>query len=79
MIFASNCIIPFILYSYHQVAKAETLSLLINGEGVRAMFRIQMFRFDGVSYIFLHGKVQICHNTAAVWKLISSCVCTCVI
>lgn len=63
----------FILSSCPQVAKDETLSILMNGEGVEAMFRIQMFRFVGVSYnyIFLHCKVQICHNTAAVCKPVS--------
>nr|XP_025039881.1 pancreatic secretory granule membrane major glycoprotein GP2-like [Pelodiscus sinensis] len=42
----------------------------MNGEGAEAMFRIQMFKFVGISYkdIFLHCTVQICHNSAAVCK-----------
>ncbi|XP_074802943.1 uromodulin-like [Natator depressus] len=60
----------FIEDSCSQVVKDETLSVIMNGEGAEAMFRIQMFKFVGISYndIFLHCTVQICHSTAAVCK-----------
>uniref|UniRef100_A0A3Q2Y713 Si:dkeyp-110a12.4 n=1 Tax=Hippocampus comes TaxID=109280 RepID=A0A3Q2Y713_HIPCM len=43
----------------------ETLSVLKNGRGADAMFRIQMFKFVGGSYanVFLHCNVHICHNS----------------
>lgn len=46
----------------------ETLSIITNGVGPEAMFRIQMFKFVGLTYndVFLHCTVQICHNTAAI-------------
>ncbi|XP_023968558.1 alpha-tectorin-like isoform X2 [Chrysemys picta bellii] len=60
----------FIEDSCPQVVKDETLSVIMNGGGAEAMFRIQMFKFVGISYndIFLHCTVQICHSTAAVCK-----------
>ncbi|XP_032356758.1 uromodulin [Etheostoma spectabile] len=44
---------------------SNELSVLKNGQGPEAMFRIQMFKFVGSSYtnVFLHCNVQICHNT----------------
>ncbi|XP_013876762.1 uromodulin isoform X2 [Austrofundulus limnaeus] len=46
----------------------ETLSVLKNGEGPEAMFRIQMFKFVGSSYtnVFLHCNVQICHSSQSL-------------
>nr|QOK99939.1 pancreatic secretory granule membrane major glycoprotein GP2 [Sparus aurata] len=46
------------------VLSKQTLSVLKNGEGPEATFRIQMFKFVGGSYtnVFLHCNVQICHN-----------------
>uniref|UniRef100_A0A3Q2WSA6 Si:dkeyp-110a12.4 n=1 Tax=Haplochromis burtoni TaxID=8153 RepID=A0A3Q2WSA6_HAPBU len=42
----------------------QTLSVLKNGQGPEATFRIQMFKFVGSSYtnVFLHCNVQICHS-----------------
>ncbi|XP_049596834.1 pancreatic secretory granule membrane major glycoprotein GP2 [Syngnathus scovelli] len=42
----------------------QTLSVLKNGQGAEATFRIQMFKFVGGSYtnVFLHCNVHICHN-----------------
>lgn len=47
------------------LSNEQTLSVLKNGQGPEAMFRIQMFKFVGGSYanIFLHCNVQICHST----------------
>uniref|UniRef100_M4ALQ6 Si:dkeyp-110a12.4 n=1 Tax=Xiphophorus maculatus TaxID=8083 RepID=M4ALQ6_XIPMA len=52
------------------LANKQTLSVLKNGEGPEAMFRIQMFKFVGSSYayIFLHCNVQICHSSLSVCK-----------
>ncbi|XP_063772239.1 ZP domain-containing protein-like [Pseudophryne corroboree] len=49
----------------------ETLSIIMNGMGAEAMFRIQMFKFVGLAYnnVFLHCSVQICHNTEFLCKL----------
>ncbi|KYO37735.1 pancreatic secretory granule membrane major glycoprotein GP2-like [Alligator mississippiensis] len=60
----------FIEQSCPQVIKDETLSVITNGESADAMFRIQMFKFVGISYndVFLHCTVQICYNTPAVCK-----------
>lgn len=51
----------------------QTLSVLKNGQGPEAMFRIQMFKFVGSSYsnIFLHCNVQICHNTPGLCQPVS--------
>uniref|UniRef100_A0A3Q3WQ62 ZP domain-containing protein n=1 Tax=Mola mola TaxID=94237 RepID=A0A3Q3WQ62_MOLML len=48
------------------LSNEQTLSVLKNGQGPEAMFRIQMFKFVGGSYtnVFLHCNVQICHSTA---------------
>ncbi|XP_042181149.1 pancreatic secretory granule membrane major glycoprotein GP2-like [Oncorhynchus tshawytscha] len=50
------------------VLSNEPLTVLKNGQGPEAMFRIQMFKFVGSSYkdVFLHCNVQICHNTLGV-------------
>ncbi|KAM9569233.1 pancreatic secretory granule membrane major glycoprotein GP2-like [Salvelinus alpinus] len=50
------------------VLSNEPLTVLKNGQGPEAMFRIQMFKFVGSSYkdVFLHCNVQICHNTPGV-------------
>lgn len=47
------------------LSNEQTLSVLKNGQGPEAMFRIQMFKFVGGSYtnVFLHCNVQICHST----------------
>uniref|UniRef100_A0ACB8GBX1 Uncharacterized protein n=1 Tax=Sphaerodactylus townsendi TaxID=933632 RepID=A0ACB8GBX1_9SAUR len=60
----------FIKESCPQIVKDETLSVVMNGEAEEAMFRIQMFKFVGVSFnhVFLHCTVQICHNTVSVCK-----------
>ncbi|XP_062981765.1 pancreatic secretory granule membrane major glycoprotein GP2-like [Elgaria multicarinata webbii] len=60
----------FIKESCPKMVKDETLSIITNGEGEEATFRIQMFKFVGISYnhVFLHCTVQICHSTAAVCK-----------
>uniref|UniRef100_A0A3B5B584 Si:dkeyp-110a12.4 n=1 Tax=Stegastes partitus TaxID=144197 RepID=A0A3B5B584_9TELE len=46
------------------LTNAQTLSVLKNGLGPEATFRIQMFKFVGSSYtnVFLHCNVQICHG-----------------
>ncbi|XP_053147039.1 pancreatic secretory granule membrane major glycoprotein GP2-like isoform X2 [Hemicordylus capensis] len=60
----------FIKDSCPQAVKDKTLSVITNGEGEEAMFRIQMFKFVGLSYnhVFLHCTVQICQSTAAICK-----------
>ncbi|XP_061482083.1 pancreatic secretory granule membrane major glycoprotein GP2-like [Rhineura floridana] len=60
----------FIKESCPQIVKDETLTVIANGEGEEAMFRIQMFKFVGILYnhVFVHCTVQICHSTAAVCK-----------
>ncbi|XP_077206776.1 pancreatic secretory granule membrane major glycoprotein GP2-like isoform X1 [Paroedura picta] len=60
----------FIKDSCPQLVKDETLSVILNGEGEEAMFRIQMFKFVGASFshVFLHCTVQICHNTVSACK-----------
>uniref|UniRef100_A0A3Q3KH19 ZP domain-containing protein n=1 Tax=Monopterus albus TaxID=43700 RepID=A0A3Q3KH19_MONAL len=46
------------------LSNEQTLSVLKNGLGPEALFRIQMFKFVGSSYtnVFLHCNVQICHS-----------------
>uniref|UniRef100_H3A0M4 Si:dkeyp-110a12.4 n=1 Tax=Latimeria chalumnae TaxID=7897 RepID=H3A0M4_LATCH len=58
----------FIKDSCPEVTNDQMLSVILNGYGPEAMFRIWMFKFVGDSYkdIFLHCDVQICHNTAGV-------------
>ncbi|XP_042325239.1 pancreatic secretory granule membrane major glycoprotein GP2-like isoform X2 [Sceloporus undulatus] len=60
----------FIKKSCPQTVKDETLSVIRNGEGEEAMFRIQMFKFVGITFnhVFLHCTVQICHSTADTCK-----------
>nr|XP_028579438.1 pancreatic secretory granule membrane major glycoprotein GP2-like isoform X1 [Podarcis muralis] len=60
----------FIRDSCPQFVKDETLSVITNGEGEEALFRIQMFKFVGIAYnhVFLHCTVQICHGTTAACK-----------
>nr|XP_008121120.1 PREDICTED: pancreatic secretory granule membrane major glycoprotein GP2 isoform X1 [Anolis carolinensis] len=60
----------FITESCPQTVKDETLSIIRNGEGEEAMFRIQMFKFVGMSFnhVFLHCTVQICHSTSDTCK-----------
>jgi len=55
------------------LANEQTLSVLKNGQGPEATFRIQMFKFVGSSYtnVFLHCNVQICHNTPGVCQPVS--------
>ncbi|XP_051942728.1 pancreatic secretory granule membrane major glycoprotein GP2 [Hippocampus zosterae] len=55
----------FIRDSCPVLTNQETLSVLKNGRGADATFRIQMFKFVGGSYanIFLHCNVHICHNS----------------
>ncbi|KAM4542572.1 alpha-tectorin [Odontesthes bonariensis] len=61
----SNIQYTFIRDSCPVLTNEQTLSVLKNGEGPEAMFRIQMFKFVGSSYtnVFLHCNVQICHNS----------------
>ncbi|KAF3700940.1 Alpha-tectorin Precursor [Channa argus] len=61
----SNIQYTFIGDSCPVLSNKQTLSVLKNGQGAEAMFRIQMFKFVGSSYanVFLHCNVQICHNT----------------
>ncbi|TDG99104.1 hypothetical protein EPR50_G00207440 [Perca flavescens] len=61
----SNIQYTFIRDSCPVLLNEQTLSVLKNGQGPEAMFRIQMFKFVGSSYtnVFLHCNVQICHNT----------------
>ncbi|KAM8946275.1 pancreatic secretory granule membrane major glycoprotein GP2-like [Pelodytes ibericus] len=60
----------FIQDSCSRVFLDETLSIIMNGVGAEAMFRIQMFKFVGLAYnnVFLHCTVQICHNTENICK-----------
>lgn len=55
------------------LSNEQTLTVLKNGQGPEAMFRIQMFKFVGSSYtdVFLHCNVQICHNTPGVCQPVS--------
>lgn len=55
------------------LSNEQTLSVLKNGQGPEAMFRIQMFKFVGGSYtnVFLHCNVQICHSTAGQCQPVS--------
>ncbi|XP_049917561.1 pancreatic secretory granule membrane major glycoprotein GP2 [Epinephelus moara] len=64
----SNIQYTFIRDSCPVLSNEQTLSVLKNGQGPEAMFRIQMFKFVGSSYtnVFLHCNVQICHNTAGL-------------
>ncbi|XP_030211777.1 pancreatic secretory granule membrane major glycoprotein GP2 [Gadus morhua] len=61
----SNIQYTFIKDSCPLLSNQQTLSVLRNGQGPEAKFRIQMFKFVGRSYtdIFLHCNVQICHST----------------
>ncbi|XP_075879358.1 pancreatic secretory granule membrane major glycoprotein GP2 [Nelusetta ayraudi] len=61
----SNIQYTFIRDSCPLLTNQQTLSVLRNGQGAEALFRIQMFKFVGGSYanVFLHCNVQICHNT----------------
>ncbi|KAM9787075.1 pancreatic secretory granule membrane major glycoprotein GP2 [Syngnathus typhle] len=54
----------FIRDSCPVLTNQQTLSVLKNGQGAEATFRIQMFKFVGGSYtnVFLHCNVHICHN-----------------
>ncbi|KAH0622363.1 hypothetical protein JD844_024611 [Phrynosoma platyrhinos] len=60
----------FIKKSCPQTLKDGTLTVISNGEGEEAMFRIQMFKFVGITFnhVFLHCTVQICHSTADICK-----------
>ncbi|KAJ6660179.1 hypothetical protein lerEdw1_018106 [Lerista edwardsae] len=60
----------FMKDSCAQSINDDTMSIIMNGEGEEAMFRIQMFKFVGTSYnhVFLHCTVLICHGTAAACK-----------
>ncbi|KAL6105297.1 uncharacterized protein ACO6RY_06857 [Pungitius sinensis] len=64
----SNIQYTFIRDSCPVLSNEQTLSVLKNGQGPEATFRIQMFKFVGSSYtnVFLHCNVQICHNTAGL-------------
>ncbi|TNN78280.1 Pancreatic secretory granule membrane major glycoprotein GP2 [Liparis tanakae] len=64
----SNIQYTFIRDSCPVLTNEQTLSVLKNGQGPEATFRIQMFKFVGTSYsnVFLHCNVQICHNTQGV-------------
>ncbi|XP_014052522.1 pancreatic secretory granule membrane major glycoprotein GP2 isoform X1 [Salmo salar] len=64
----SNIQYTFIKDSCPVLSNEQTLTVLKNGQGPEAMFRIQMFKFVGSSYkdVFLHCNVQICHNTPGV-------------
>lgn len=55
------------------LSNEQTLSVLKNGLGPEAMFRIQMFKFVGGSYtnVFLHCNIQICHNTVGLCQPVS--------
>ncbi|XP_068436977.1 pancreatic secretory granule membrane major glycoprotein GP2-like [Clinocottus analis] len=61
----SNIQYTFIRDSCPVLSNEQTLTVLRNGQGPEATFRIQMFKFVGGSYtnVFLHCNVQICHNT----------------
>ncbi|KAK5917491.1 hypothetical protein CgunFtcFv8_012378 [Champsocephalus gunnari] len=58
----SNIQYTFIRDSCPVISSAQTLSVLRNGEGPDAAFRLQMFKFVGSSYtnVFLHCNIQIC-------------------
>ncbi|KAI9526973.1 hypothetical protein NQZ68_034643 [Dissostichus eleginoides] len=58
----SNIQYTFIRESCPVLSSVQTLSVLRNGEGPDAAFRLQMFKFVGSSYtnVFLHCNVQIC-------------------
>ncbi|XP_023141182.2 alpha-tectorin [Amphiprion ocellaris] len=60
----SNIQYTFIRDSCPVLTNEQTLSVLKNGQGAEALFRIQMFKFVGSSYtnVFLHCNVQICHG-----------------
>ncbi|XP_062253819.1 uromodulin [Platichthys flesus] len=60
----SNIQYTFIRDSCPVLSNEQTLSVLKNGQGPEALFRIQMFKFVGSSYanVFLHCNIQICHN-----------------
>nr|XP_012776805.2 pancreatic secretory granule membrane major glycoprotein GP2-like [Maylandia zebra] len=60
----SNIHYTFIADSCPVLTNDQTLSVLKNGQGPEATFRIQMFKFVGSSYtnVFLHCNVQICHS-----------------
>ncbi|KAM4772399.1 pancreatic secretory granule membrane major glycoprotein GP2-like [Rhinophrynus dorsalis] len=60
----------FIQDSCAHVFLDETMSIIMNGVGAEAKFRIQMFKFVGLAYndVFLHCTVQICHNTETICK-----------
>ncbi|XP_031166100.1 uromodulin [Sander lucioperca] len=66
----SNIQYTFIRDSCPVLSNEQTLSVLKNGQGPEAMFRIQMFKFVGSSYtnVFLHCNVQICHNTPGLCR-----------
>ncbi|KAF3845593.1 hypothetical protein F7725_008756 [Dissostichus mawsoni] len=57
----SNIQYTFIRESCPVLSSVQTLSVLRNGEGPDAAFRLQMFKFVGNSYtnVFLHCNVQI--------------------
>ncbi|CAL8284697.1 unnamed protein product [Lota lota] len=61
----SNIQYTFIKDSCPLLSNHQTLTVLRNGQGPEAMFRIQMFKFVGSSYtdVFLHCNIQICHST----------------
>ncbi|XP_063765428.1 pancreatic secretory granule membrane major glycoprotein GP2 [Eleginops maclovinus] len=61
----SNIQYSFIRDSCPMLSSVQTLSVLKNGEGADAAFRIQMFKFVGSSYtdVFLHCNVQICSHS----------------
>ena len=62
-----------VCFSCPVLSNEQTLTVLKNGQGPEAMFRIQMFKFVGSSYkdVFLHCNVQICHNTLGVCQPVS--------
>lgn len=64
------------LLSCPVLTSEQTLSVLRNGQGPEAMFRIQMFKFVGSSYtnVFLHCNVQICHNGPGLCQPVSELV-----
>lgn len=63
----------FVCSSCPLLSNEQTLSVLKNGQGPVAAFRIQMFKFVGGSYanVFLHCNVQICHSTAGLCQPVS--------
>ncbi|MCI4382570.1 hypothetical protein PGIGA_G00016450 [Pangasianodon gigas] len=66
----SNIQYTFIKESCPVLTNDQTLSVMKNGRGPEALFRIQMFKFVGSSYtdIFLHCNVQICHSSAGACR-----------